>query len=175
MYLDERPSFTHTMATVDCFNLPLELANGSNAMIHYKTARRGIVLKVASERPLLLPQTTATTNRTQPPSIAACLSVVYGRPPFVDSWLRYQRSIGVSHVHVVAETSFVLEGGLREAFFADSVRNGFISVDVWQPLLVSGVQIHYHSQQIVLGQVLPKLPRIFYSWARSMQDPGKIL
>ena len=142
-YLDERPSLTHTMATVDCFALPAKLANGSNATIHYKTSPRGVVLEVVSERPLLLPRTAATTGRTQPYKIAACLAVVYGRPPFVANWLRYQKSIGVSHVHVIAEPSFV---GLREGYVTDSVRDGFLSVDVWEPLLVSGVQIHYHSQ-----------------------------
>ena len=141
-YLDERPALTHTMATVDCFNLPPNIANGSKATISYRTIHGGEVLGVVSERPLVLSETTAS----RPCKIAACLAVAYGRPPFLDNWLRYQKSIGVTHVHVIAEPSFVSEGSLSEAFVADSVRNGFVSVDVWEPHLASGVHIHYHSQ-----------------------------
>lgn len=141
-YLDERPGITHTMATIDCFNLPSKIANGSSATIRYRTTRGGAVLDVTSERPLALSHATAK----RPHKIAACLAVAYGRPPFLDNWLRYQKSIGVSHVHVIAEPSFVSEGGLRETFVADSVRNGFVSVDIWEPHLASGVHIHYHSQ-----------------------------
>eukprot|EP00731_Ephydatia_muelleri_P039273 Em1323g1a len=105
-YLDERPALTHTMATVDCFNLPPNIANGSKATISYRTIHGGEVLGVVSERPLVLSETTAS----RPCKIAACLAVAYGRPPFLDNWLRYQKSIGVTHVHVIAEPSFVSEG-----------------------------------------------------------------
>ena len=93
----------------------------------------------------------------------------------------------MSHVHVIAETSFVLEGGLREAFFADSVRNGFISVDVWQPLLVSGVQIHYHSQLLAYHDCIYRFASqyeymlfadqddFFYPWPLTVLPPWDIM
>lgn len=153
-YLDERPSLTHTMAVVDCFNLPSNLANGSNATIRYRTSSGGAVMEVPSERPFVLPLTATPASRTRPYKIAACLAVVYGRPPFLGSWLRYQRAIGVSHVHMIAEAAFVADGGLRDTFLADSIRDAFVTVDVWEPHLVSGLHIHYHSQLLAYHDCL---------------------
>ena len=51
-YIDEKPSYSHTLAMVDCFDLPAE--NGSRAALLYKTSENGIVIPAESERPVMI-------------------------------------------------------------------------------------------------------------------------
>ena len=147
-FVDEKPFLSHTMAMVDCFNLPAK--NGSRAAILYKTSPNGIVIPAESERPLLIPYTLQESEKlgqnSYPYKIATCIAVVYGHPPFLDDWLRYQKTIGVDHVHMITEDTFVQHGGLQQQYVNDTIKEGFLSVDVWVTRLRNN--IHYHSQML---------------------------
>lgn len=141
---DEKPSLTHVMAMVDCFDIPAK--NGSNATILYRTHVDEFAIPIVSERPLFIPPFHERTNVTN--EIIACIAVVYGRPSFLDDWVRYQQEIGVNHVHMIAEDSFVDNGGLKLTHVKEALESGFLSFDIWKVRLKTNKEIHYHSQML---------------------------
>ena len=151
------------MAMVDCFNLPAK--NGSRAAILYKTSPNGIVIPAESERPLLIPIPSIpeqdSEESTNSYKIAACIAVVYGHPPFLKDWLHYQKVIGVDHVHMITENSFVEHGGLRQQYIIDTVAEGFLSVDVWVTRLRNNVEIQYHSQMLAYHDCIYRFQGVY--------------
>ena len=153
-YVDEKPFLSHTMALVDCYDLPAQ--NGTAPSLHYKRidVPNAMVLPAVSLRPLvIIPQSNSPVTNSgsgaQQYRIAACIGVVYGRPQSqLGNWLRYQRTIGVDHVHMIVDDSFVDSRGLEDGEVKKSLGDGFLSVDVWKARLRSNVEIQYHSQML---------------------------
>ena len=165
-FVDEKPFLSHTMAMVDCFNLPAK--NGSKAALLYKTSPNGILIPAESERPLLIPHTLQSTlqesgqkQNSYPYKIATCVAVVYGRPPFLKDWLHYQKTIGVDHVHMIIEDSFVQYGGLQQEYVNDAIKEGFLSVDVWVTRLRNNVEIQYHSQMLAYHDCIYRFQGVY--------------
>ena len=143
--IDERPSLTHAMAMVDCFNIPAQ--NTSKAALLYRTSSNGFILPAVSERPLFVSRHD-NQQGDHTPRIAACMAVVYGSPTYLEDWLQYQKEIGISHVHIIAEDSFEKNGGLKLPYMKNALSSGFLSVDVWKVWLKTNREIHYHSQML---------------------------
>jgi len=108
--------FTHEEILVNCFDLPVQ--NGSRALIVYRKSNDSMNITLAeSESPLMIP------SPRQPPSrsnnykftILTCTKV-FGSPPWLTEWLHYQKAMGIDHVHLAAEDSFVRTGGLQNQY-----------------------------------------------------------
>ena len=149
-YVDKKPFLSHTMALVDCYNLPAQ--NGTSAALHYKRiqSQKAMVVPAVSQRPLLIfppPSPPDSTNDTRSYRIAACIGVVYGQlHSQLGNWLHYQRMVGVDHVHLIADDSFERGRGLEQVDVKEALGDGFLSVDVWQAQLRTNIEIQYHSQ-----------------------------
>lgn len=135
-YIDEKPYLSHTMAMVDCFDISAE--NGSKAAIWYKNVPNGILLPAESEDPFMIPVFQYHPNNSRP-RIAACLAPVYGQPPWIEQWLLYQHTIGIDHVHMIADETY---DGLSGPNVKEALEVGFLSLDVWK----SNDEVHYYSQ-----------------------------
>ena len=137
------PECTHDMAMIDCFSvLP---ANGSKAYISYRVNSTTII-EIESERPLFIPAPRVPPKKNKTSTVMAC-AVIYGTPPLLDNWLRYQKTIGVDHVYFIAEESFRDAGNLEHTPLKEMMRSGYVSVEIWTPHLTS-VEIFYHSQML---------------------------
>lgn len=141
--VDEKPSLTHAMAMVDCFDVPA--VNGSNASLVYRTHKGGFSIPAISQQPLFIPPAHKTTT---PNRIAACIAVVYGRPSFLEDWIQYQHETGLDHIHMISDISFVENGGLKSPHVKAALDSGFLSVAVWKTQLKTNTEIHYHSQML---------------------------
>lgn len=138
--IDEKPSLTHAMALVECFDLPA--TNGSRASVLYKTHKEGFVIPAESERPVLIPY---QYNESSHYRIAACMGVVYGQPRYLIHWLQYQKAIGVEHVHIIAEDSF---RDFDKPYIKAALSSGFVTIDKWKVWLTLNREILYHSQML---------------------------
>ena len=164
------PQLTHDQVMLDCFDLPVK--NGSRAFVMYtahasawlsrkQRRRRGsprkVRIAVESERPLFIPPAPKVGPLVQKRAfkIAVCAAVLYDSPPLLNDWLRYQRTIGVDHVHFIAEESFQMSGGLNE-YFRQALREGYVTMDVWRPWL-SECETRYHSQMVAYEDCIYRL------------------
>ena len=150
----DHPDLTHDFVLLECYGLP-SVDNGSVAFITYKTLASGCnsaenhscMISVQSERPFYIspPYKPPTDGRKYNFKIAVCLAVVFARPPWLKEWLQYQKAIGIDHIHMIADDSFVKAGGFRNRYIKQAIQDGFLSTDVWHMWLNSS-QVWYHSQ-----------------------------
>ena len=143
------PKLSHDTVFVDCFDLPV-VQNGSRAFVLYKrSANDTTITCVESERPFMIPAPYRTPANDHKFSVALCCAPVYGMPPLLTEWLRYQKTLVFDHVHLIADDSFVKAGGLENKELKQGMQEGFVSVDVWKPWLkrrLNEHQVFYYSQ-----------------------------
>ena len=145
----------HDLLMVDCFDLPVK--NGSRAFILFrKKSLKGEenVFSVESERPLFFPA--PRISRGNDPRLLVCVATarftVYDRRLTVYGllyqWLKYQRVIGVDHVHFIAHPSFLKVGSLQNDVFLKAILDQFVSIEFWEPWLNETDNYHGHSQML---------------------------
>ena len=143
------PFVNHELFMVDCFDLPVK--NGSRAFLFFKNGRsKG----VESERPLFIPAPRISHGKDI--KIVLCLATpryttydhrltVY---EMLYHWLKYQRVIGVDHVHFTAHPSFVEVGSLQNDVIRKAILDQFLSIEFWEPWLNMTDNYHAHSQML---------------------------
>ena len=109
-------------------------------------------MKVKSQKNVVVPQSREDVSPSHP-SVVTCLSTVrMGEiPPTEDNmlyhWLRYQKTIGVDHVHMIAEDTFVKTGGFNHPIIKAALKENFLSIDIW-PRWFNETEIFYSSQHL---------------------------
>lgn len=127
--------FPYDQFALDCYNLAA--VNGSNAFILYRTAR-GNELVVESLAPLFVP-----APRVEPLpadshniSVVTCSKAHDKRVAWLPEFIRYQKTLGVDHVHLSLLDTFIKDGGFRDhlaldPFVSRAIRQGYLSITVW--------------------------------------------
>ena len=154
-WLHEKFSYlTHEPVMLDCFDL--QGVNGSGAFVVYKHNHQTLAVK--SERPFMIP-----APHHPPPnpqrynfSVATCIAVLYGRPTFLVDWLRYQKTVGIDHVHMIAEDTFEAQGGFNHPYLKQKIKEGYVTVDIWHRWH-NRYGMYYHSQPIAHEDCLYRL------------------
>ena len=102
-------------------------------------------------------------SHRQPPSnsnykftVAVCVAVLFGQPPSFTEWLRYQKTIGVDHIHIIAEDSFTKGCTSNDPYFTQLRNNNYVSMDVWEKRLYSS-EVWYHSQSLAYEDCIYQL------------------
>lgn len=148
----ENKKIDHEEVLVHCYDLPVR--NGSEAYLFYRTSVNSRIGKwVKSERPLMIP-----APRIKPMSaegikynmtILTCTKV-FGNPHWLKEWLEYQRSIGVDHVHLIADESFFRDISKNFSYqIEELMTEGFLSADVWI-MWLNDKEVWYHNQGLIL-------------------------
>lgn len=142
------PGLTHDVAMIDCFGLPRTPA-GSRAFVWYKHKhdKQSEVYRVESEQRYFIPLPKQTHNEDDL-KIVVCMSIIRDFPPYMNEFLRYYKHLGVDHIYMTGEDSFIHNGGLHnDAFVRNAVYEGYISFNFWHQWL-SDDQVFYHSQML---------------------------
>ena len=143
----------HEEALIHCYDLPA--TDGEEAYLYYKTSKKSKnELAVRAERPFMVPrpyvQSTLKEGHQYGFSVLTCTKV-FGNPTFLKEWLTYQLTIGIDHVHMVADESFFrsiskdLSHHLKQL-----MDSGFLSIDFWVAWLVNGKEVWYHNQGLII-------------------------
>ena len=129
---NEGGRYTHTQALLYCYDVYAK--HLEHAWVTYKKTIFNEVLSVRAmaERPILL-HTSGYSKR----GVAVCAAMLPHYTPFMEDWIRYQRTIGVDHIHLVLESLFLNQGRFDEEFLQRSVEQGYLSVEFWHQWLNS--------------------------------------
>lgn len=142
------PDLTHDVAMVDCFDLPVKA--GSRAFLWYmrqSSDQPTQLYRVESERPYFIPAPKRTHNEDDV-KIVTCIAVVRDFPPYLSEFLRYQKYLGVDHVYMTGEDSFIRNGGFQgDEYVQNALDEGYISFTFWHQWLKND-EIFYHSQML---------------------------
>ena len=140
------PHLTHEVAMIDCFGLP-DIPAGSRAFLWFRVRDSGVLYRVESEHTYFVPRPKQTHNRDDL-KIVVCMAIVRDFPPFMREFLRYYKYLGVDHVYMTAEDTFVQNGILEgDEFIREALKDGFISFSFWHMWLTTD-KMFYHSQML---------------------------
>ena len=140
---------THEEIMLDCFDLSVK--NGSRAFVIYKRQVDDIELIMAeSEQPLIFP-----APHKPPPqggkykfTVLTCGKLFGKSPPWMKEWLRYQKTLGVDHVHWNVKDSIIKSKALENPYIKKAMEDGYLSVNVWKQRFQSN-EIWYYSQGLM--------------------------
>ena len=137
----------HDVAMIDCFGLPANTSSGARVFLWYHVKDGGDLYRVESEQAYFVPLGKDAGDEDKLKTVV-CMAVLYSNPPYIREFLRYYKHLGVDHIYILAEDSFVQSGILEtDEFVEEALRDGFISYSVWHNWL-SSREVYYHSQML---------------------------
>ena len=162
----ERKHVTKDVAFVDCFDID-GVTDGDSAFLTISQLQVGPVklkeVKIKSQQNLIVPQSRMSLPH---PSLVTCIATVrYGAvSPSEDDmlyqWLRYQKTIGVDHVHMIAEDTFVTKGDMDHPIVENALKENFLSIDFW-PRWFNETEIYHSSQHLAYNDCLYRFQGVY--------------
>ena len=154
---------TKNVALIDCYDVHgakdgdpayLKLDNHGSAELKGE--------EVKSQQNLLVP---IRINHSSP-TVVTCIATVHfdKNPPSEDGvlyqWLRYQKTVGIDHVHMIAEDTFVSAGGMDNSYIKEAVKENYLSVDFW-PRWFNQTEMFYSSQHLAYNDCLYRFMGVY--------------
>ena len=138
------PQFKHVAVIIECIGIAKEAVfNGSIAKLIYRMEEESYYSRVESLHPMFLPLVGSDPSvpTAGKGSVVVC-TTMYGTPEKFDQWVEYHHYLRADRVHVQAHTSFSDTASEIYPFFKESLHNGFVRMDVWNPLLYNRSTFH---------------------------------
>ena len=134
---------THDDVMVKCHDLPGN--DGDRAFIVYQRHKNAEqMIKVFSEQDYVIPPPARDFSNANFRMVAC--TIAFNEPPWLIDWVHYQRTIGVDHVHFIAEAdTFYNSSAYNDPEFQEEIRSGFVTSTSW-PKHFNESEIHYHGQ-----------------------------
>lgn len=143
----------HEEVIINCYDVPCN--EGDLAFLYYKTSENSDIEVVVSERPLRWPE--SQVKPTSPEGIKynftvlTCTKIFGGNAPWFIEWIKYQKTIGIDHLHLNVDDFFFRELSKdKMAYVVQEMKEGFLTVDPWVTWLQNGKEIWYHNQGLIL-------------------------
>lgn len=138
-----KPGHTHYNTVIQCPGFPKQaIRQGSTVSLIYRAKNESCYSRVATEKPLFLMNTPMQPTQGKG-SVVVC-SALFGLPPYLNEWLRYQKAIGVDRVHFNVEASFAENATKIYPYLREALRTGFASMEVWRNYV--GERMYYYAQ-----------------------------
>ena len=142
--------FPYKEIIVECYDLPV--MEGSPAYVMYKTAADSPVHSAESEHPVYFPAPRVKPTGEHNFTVVTCVKVNDKGATWLPEFVRYQRTIGVDHVHIMMLDTFIKDGGLDKAHLADSylaqaTSEGFVSYNMWIDWYLKN-EVFVHSENL---------------------------
>ena len=146
---NRKPHFAYEEFIIECYDI--HMSNGSKAFILFKNAQNSPVYAAISEYPLMFP-----SPRVQPTgpggydfSVVTCTEAHNKRVAWLPQFIRYQKTVGIDHVHINILDTFIKDGGLeallKDPQVAKGVAEGYVTMTIWKDILESSNQVYSYS------------------------------
>ena len=156
----ESKHVTKNVALIDCYDVH-GVKDGDPAYLivdNFKVGsavmRRG---EVKLQQNLVVPFRGNFSNSA--PTVVTCIATVClgeispSADGMLHNWLQYQKAIGVDHVHMIAEDTFISAGGMENSYIQDAVKENYLSIDFW-PRWFNEAEIYHSSQHLAYNDCL---------------------
>ena len=128
-----RRKFQYEQYVLECYDV--RVVNGNKGFVTYNTTYSSEKLIVESESPVMI-----SAPRVQPTgkynfTVATCTKAFNKQIAYLPEFVRYQKTIGVDHVHLSVLDEFIIDGSLRDivmqdTFLREAIFSGFLSYSV---------------------------------------------
>ena len=123
-------SFSHTQALLYCYDVSANHLDRAWVVYRKTVFGEESSFRANAERPVLLHRPGDSRG-----GVAVCAAMMPHYTPFVEDWIRYQKTVEVDHVHLILESSFLREGRFDEDFLQTAVEESYLSVEFWHQWL----------------------------------------
>ena len=154
---------TSTLALIDCYDIPM-VETGDLAYLHYNSSA-GVVVKIQSQKPVFVPEPRAGVDSSTVTAVVCVGAPIYAAEHsaaehgMLYHWLHYQKVVGVDHVHMYVDESFVRAGALQNEVIQQAIREGFLSIDFW-PKWLNTTEV-FNTQKIAFQDCLHRFQGVY--------------
>ena len=127
--------FPFKQVALDCYDLPK--VNGSRSFVVYQSSKNNTSMEFVSESltPLMIPAPRIQPSGEHNLSVLTCTKAHNRGVSWLPEFIRYQRTLGVDHVHLAMIDTFIQDGGFRDYLLSDeftrtSIQEGYLSITV---------------------------------------------
>ena len=125
--------FPYEQYIVECYDL--KVGNENKGFVTYKTTYSIEELIVESESPVMIPAPRVQPTGKYDFTVATCTKAFNKQVAYLPEFVRYQKTIGVDHVHLSVLDEFIVDGSLRDmvmkdTFLREAIFSGFLSYSV---------------------------------------------
>ena len=125
--------FKYEQLMLECFDVPV--SPGDRAFVEYKTDQKTTAV-THTVRPVVIPKPRVTPKGPNNISVVVCTKAYSRGVTWLPEFLRYQKTLGVDHVHLAILDEFIKDNGFldilfKDNFFVEHQRNNYITVKVW--------------------------------------------
>ena len=118
---------------LECYDVPLN--PGDRAFIEYRTSQNTTVV-IHTARPVVIPEPKVTPTGPNNISVVVCTKAHNRGVSWLPEFLRYQKTLGVDHVHLSVLDEFIKDNGFldylsKDKFFVENQRKNYITVKLW--------------------------------------------
>ena len=141
---DGQPHFPYEEYILECYDLPM--TNNSNAYVLFKNITDSPIYMAVSEFPLMFPSPRVQPTGKYDFSVVTCTEAHNKKVTWLREFIRYQKTIGIDHVHInIILDTFIKDGGLKAHLedhqVAKAVAEGYVTLTVWTDLLETSNKI----------------------------------
>lgn len=145
--------FKYENIVMECYDLPV--IGGERVFVIYKVLENSTLeFLVESEQPLFIPAPRVIPTGSHNFTVVTCTKVHNKKVAFFPEFIKYQKTIGVDHVHVSIPDTFIMDGGLqyhltKEPFLREALIEGYLTFSVFKNWYNdSNQEIFVHSESL---------------------------
>ena len=125
--------FKYEQLMLECFDVPV--IPGDRAFVEYEASQNTTVV-IHTARPVVIPKPRVTPKGSNKISVVVCTKAYNRGVTWLPEFLRYQKTLGVDHIHLAVLDEFIKDNGFfdyltKDSFFIEHQRNNYITVKVW--------------------------------------------
>ena len=138
-------TYTHAAVIIQCLGIPRHLIqNGSTTKVIYRNINDSNYTHVETEEPLVISTQDGWTVASEGSDSIVVCTALFGHPPRVNEWLKYQKAIGVDLVHLDVHPSFSENATSVYPYLQEALDSGFVRMEIWEDILEN--RIFYYGQ-----------------------------
>ena len=126
--------FKYEQFALECYDLMV--SPGAHAFIMY-TTRFNQTVVIRTAEPVVIPGPRIPLVGQPDVSVVVCTKVHTREIAWLPEFLRYQKTLGVDHIHLAVLDEFIKDGGLLQqlssnSFFVESLSKNYITMKIWR-------------------------------------------
>jgi len=126
--------FKYEQLILECYDVPV--TSGEKAFVRYRAHPDQLVV-VRTTNPVVIPAPRVSPKGPHDLSVVVCTKAHNREVTWLPEFLRYQKTLGVDHVHLTVLDQFIKDNGLMDylsnnRFFIEQYKEQYISVQVWK-------------------------------------------
>ena len=129
-----KPIFPYEQMAVECYEVPV--IPGEKAFVLYKS-RTNVTVALHTANSVVIPRPRVTPKPTHNISVVVCTKAHNRKVTWLPEILRYQKTLGVDHVHLNFLDDLIRDDGLQDylatdEFFLKNYKDDYVTLQVWK-------------------------------------------